>query len=54
MLEQIKNYLSFFYIKRNEAICICLENNIPLTDANIKDVKEILKQKKNNKIMNKK
>lgn len=51
MLEKIKNYLNLFYLKRDEAIYTCLKNDIPLTDNNVKEVKEILEQsnKKTNK-----
>ena len=46
-LERIKNYLRLFSIKRNEAIYTCIQNDIPLTDENIKEVMGILKQKNN-------
>ena len=44
-LERIKNHLRLFSIKRNEAIYTCIQNDIPLTDENIKEVMGILKQK---------
>lgn len=50
-LEKIKNYLKLFSIKRDEAIYTCLQNNIPLTNENIKEVMEIVKQKEQHKIM---
>jgi len=37
--------LKLFSIKRDKAIYTCLQNDIPLTDENIKEVIEILKQK---------
>ena len=50
-LEKIKNYLKLFSVKRDEAIYTCLQNNIPLTNENIKEVTEIVKQKEHHKIM---
>lgn len=50
-LEKIKNYLKLFSVKRDEAIYTCLQNNIPLTNENIKEVAEIMKQKEHHKIM---
>ena len=50
-LEKIKNYLKLFSIKRDEAIYTCLQNNIPLTNENIKEVMEIVKQKEQHKIL---
>ena len=47
VLQQTKNYFKLFSIKRDEAIYTCLKNNIPLTDENIKEVSDILKQKEN-------
>ena len=49
-LERIKNYLRLFSIKRNEAIYTCIQNDIPLTDENIKEVIGILKQKENKEL----
>ena len=46
IIQKLKNILQLFSIKRDEAIYTCIKNNIPLTDANIKDIKEILMQKK--------
>lgn len=45
LLEKLKNYLKLFSVKRNEAIYTCLQNDIPLTDVNIKEVTQVLKQK---------
>lgn len=45
ILQKIKNLLKLFSIKRDKAIYTCLQNDIPLTDENIKEVIEILKQK---------
>lgn len=50
-LEKIKNYLKLFSFKRDETIYTCLQNNIPLTNENIKEVMEIVKQKEQHKIM---
>lgn len=47
ILERIKNYFRLFSINRNEAIHTCIQNDIPLTDDNIKEVIEVLKQKEN-------
>jgi len=49
ILERIKNYFRLFSIKRNEAIYTCIENDIPLTDQNVKEVMQVLKQKGKNK-----
>lgn len=49
LLQQIKNYLRLFYIKRNEAIYTCIKNDIPLTDENIKEIMQVLQHKENNK-----
>ena len=46
LLEKLKNYLKLFSVKRNEAIYTCLQNNIPLTDNNVSEVEEIVKQRK--------
>ncbi len=50
-LERIKNYFRLFSIKRNEAIYTCIQNDIPLTDENIKEVMGILKQKENKELL---
>lgn len=50
-LEKIKNYLKLFSVKRDEAIYTCLQNNIPLTNENIKEVVEIVKQKEHKKTL---
>lgn len=51
ILERIKNYLRLFSVKRNEAIYTCIQNDIPLTDQNIKEVMGILKHKENKEIL---
>lgn len=51
ILERIKNYFRLFSIKRNEAIYTCIQNDIPLTDENIKEVMGILKQKENKELL---
>lgn len=51
ILERIKNYFRLFSIKRNEAIYTCIQNDIPLTDENIKEVMGILKQKENKQLL---
>lgn len=51
ILERIKNYLRLFSINRNEAIYTCIQNDIPLTNENIKEVIEILKHKKNKELL---
>ena len=50
-LERIKNYFRLFSIKRNEAIYTCIQNDIPLTDENIKEVIGILKHKENKELL---
>ena len=50
-LERIKNYFRLFTIKRNEANYTCIQNDIPLTDENIKEVMGILKQKENKELL---
>lgn len=51
ILERIKNYFRLFSIKRNEAIYTCIQNDIPLTDENIKEVMGILKHKENKELL---
>ena len=46
ILQRFMNLLKLFSIKRNEAIYTCLKNNIPLTDENINEIKQIIKHKK--------
>jgi hypothetical protein len=53
MIQKIKNILKLFSIKRDKAIYTCLQNDIPLTDENIKEVIEILKQKERIKLLEK-
>lgn len=53
ILERIKNYFRLFSIKRNEAIYTCIQNDIPLTDENIKEVMGILKHKENKQLLKK-
>lgn len=47
MLEKFKNFLKIITIKKDEAIITCLENDIPPTDENIKEVRDILEAKRN-------
>ena len=47
IFEKIKNFLSLYEIKKNEAIKICLKNNIPLTNKNVEEIKNILKNNQN-------
>ena len=51
ILERIKNYLRLFSIKRNEVIYTCIQNNIPLTDENIKEVSLVFKQKESEELL---
>ena len=51
MFQQIKNFFKIITIKKDEAIKTCLENNISLTDENIKEVREILNHKKKVKLL---
>lgn len=51
ILERIKNHFRLFSIKRNEAIYTCIQNDIPLTDQNIKEVMGILKHKENKELL---
>lgn len=51
ILERIKNYFRLFSIKRNEAIYTCIQNDIPLTNENIKEVMGILKHKENKELL---
>jgi hypothetical protein len=53
IIQKIKNLLKLFSIKRDEAIYTCLQNDIPLTDQNIKEVIEILNQKERIKLLEK-
>lgn len=48
LLEKLKNYMKLFSFKRDEAIYTCLQNNIPLTNDNVKEINDILKEKKLN------
>lgn len=50
-LERIRNFFKLFSLKRDEVIYTCIQNNIPLTDENIKDVLEIFKQKEHQQIL---
>ena len=52
MFQQIKNFLKIISIKKDEAIRTCLENNISLTDKNIKEVREILNHRNKIKLLN--
>jgi hypothetical protein len=45
-MEQLLNFLKLFLPKGDEAIYTCFKNNIKLTNKNINEVREILKQKK--------
>ena len=51
ILERIKNYFRLFSIQRDEAIYTCIQNDIPLTDENIKEVMGILKHKENKELL---
>jgi hypothetical protein len=46
-MEQLVNFLKLFLPKRDEAIYTCFKNNIKLTQKNISEVRQILRQ--NNK-----
>ena len=50
IFQKVKNLCSIFYLKKNEAVFTCLQNDIELTDVNISEVKTILKQKLQTKI----
>ncbi len=52
MLEQIKNILKLYSLKRDEAIYTCFRNNIKLNDNNINEVRQILNKKKCNTKIN--
>ena len=52
MFEQIKNFFKIISIKEDKAIRTCLDNNISLTDENIKEVREILNHKKKIELLN--
>ena len=45
-MEQVLNFLKLLLPKRDEAIYTCFKNNIKLTQKNINDVREVLKQNK--------
>lgn len=45
-MEQLLNFLKLFLPKRDEATYTCFKNNIKLTQKNINEVREILRQKK--------
>lgn len=45
-MEQLLNFLKLFLLKRDEAIYTCFKNNIKLTQKNINEVREVLRQKK--------
>jgi hypothetical protein len=49
MLTKIRNYLSLFRIKKDKAIDTCIKNNIPLTNENIAEIRQLLKH---NRIIN--
>jgi hypothetical protein len=44
-MEQLLNFLKLFLPKGDEAIYTCFKNNIKLTNKNIIEVREILRQK---------
>ena len=46
IFQKVKNLCSLFYIKKNEAVFTCLQNDIELTNENIQEVRTILQQKK--------
>jgi hypothetical protein len=48
-MEQLLNFLKLFLPKGDEAIYTCFKNNIKLTNKNIDELREILRQKKNRK-----
>lgn len=48
-MQQLLNFLKLLFLKRDEAIYTCFQNNIKLTDKNIDEVRQILKQKEGNK-----
>jgi hypothetical protein len=41
----IENFIKTLSIRREEAVIICLELNLSLTDENIKKVEEIIKKR---------
>jgi hypothetical protein len=45
-MEQLLNFLKLFLPKRDEAIYTCFKNDIKLTQRNINEVREILRQNK--------
>lgn len=51
ILERFRNFFRLFSVKKDEAIYTCLKNDIPLTDENIKEVMEILKQKERKELL---
>jgi len=54
LIEITKNYLKLFFFKRDEAIYACVKRNITLTEKNINEVREIIKQEKKIAIANSK
>ena len=51
ILQKISNIFKLFTLKKNEAIYTCIQNDIPLTNENIKEVIEILKQKEYKQVL---
>jgi hypothetical protein len=52
-LQIIKNFITLCYLKKDKVITTCLKNDIPLTDNDLKEMKEILQQKKEIKLFKK-
>lgn len=44
--QKIKNAFKLYRITKDKVILTCLQNDIPLTDENIKHVREILENNK--------
>ena len=45
-MKQLLNFFKLLFFNKDEALYTCFQNNIPLTNENIKEVRQILKQKK--------
>lgn len=51
MLKKLMNLLKLYKITKDQVILTCLQNDIPLTDENIKHVEEILENKKKTELL---
>lgn len=49
-MRWIKNFFNVFSTRKDQAMMVCLELNLSLTDENIKKVEEIIKKRNFDKL----